>query len=61
MAHEQAINKVVAQMGVTRIIIAHRVETIVAADRVYALVGGKLQEVTQQFAPLKQQILGRAE
>lgn len=59
-AHERAINKVVAEMGVTRIIIAHRIETIVAADRVYALVGGKLQDVTEQFAPLKQQILGAA-
>lgn len=57
--HERAINKVVAEMGVTRIIIAHRIETVAAADRVYTLVGGKLQEVTEQFAAVKQQILSQ--
>jgi ATP-binding cassette subfamily B protein RaxB len=57
--HERAINKVVAEMGVTRIVIAHRIETIVAADRIYALIAGKLQDVTDRYASVKEQMLGR--
>lgn len=43
--HEKAVNAAIAQMGITRIIIAHRRETILAADRVLILVGGQLQEI----------------
>jgi ATP-binding cassette subfamily B protein RaxB len=41
---ERAINAEVGKMGITRIIIAHRTETIAAADRVYLLTGAKLME-----------------
>jgi ATP-binding cassette subfamily B protein RaxB len=58
-AHESAINEMVAQLGVTRIIIAHRIETIVAADRICSLTTGRLDDVTEQFAPLKQQMLAQ--
>ena len=39
---EAAVNAAVASLGVTRIVIAHRAETIRQADRVLVLAGGKL-------------------
>lgn len=41
-AHEQAVNAAIASMGITRIIIAHRRETVEAAERVLVMIGGKL-------------------
>lgn len=41
-AHEQAVNAAIASMGITRIIIAHRRETVEAAERVLVMAGGKL-------------------
>lgn len=43
-AHEAAVNAVIGQMGMTRIIIAHRRETIESASRVVVLSGGEVQE-----------------
>lgn len=43
-AHEQAVNEAVSAMGITRIVIAHRQETIQAADRVVTLIGGLVAE-----------------
>lgn len=40
--HERRVNASVSRLGITRIIIAHRAETIAAADRVLVLSGGKL-------------------
>lgn len=40
--HEQAVNAAIASMGITRIIIAHRQETIAQAGRVVVMDGGKL-------------------
>lgn len=42
MAHEQAVNAAIGAMGITRIVIAHRRETIEAAGRVLLMAGGKL-------------------
>lgn len=42
--HEKAVNDAIAQMGMTRIIIAHRAETIAAADRIVVMDGGKIAE-----------------
>ncbi|MBB5985011.1 peptidase domain-containing ABC transporter [Sphingobium lignivorans] len=42
--HEAAVNRAVSALGITRIVIAHRPETIAAADRVVRLVGGKIAE-----------------
>lgn len=50
-AHEKAVNTAVSKMGVTRIIIAHRKETIEAADRILVLVGGKLHELPRKNLP----------
>lgn len=43
-AHERAVNQAVSRMGITRIVIAHRQETIEAADRVVTLIGGLVAE-----------------
>lgn len=39
---EQAVNAAISQMGITRVIIAHRQETIAQAERVVVIFGGKL-------------------
>ena len=45
-AREQAVNAAVARLGITRIMIAHRLETILAASRIYRVQNGTLQEIT---------------
>lgn len=40
--HEQAVNAAIGAMGITRIIIAHRRETIEAAERILVMENGKL-------------------
>jgi ATP-binding cassette, subfamily B, bacterial CvaB/MchF/RaxB len=40
--HEQAVNAAIGAMGITRIIIAHRRETIEAAERILVMDNGKL-------------------
>ncbi len=42
-AHEQAVNAAIGSMGITRIVIAHRRETVEAAERVLMMEGGKLR------------------
>ena len=44
VAHEREVNRAVQAMGITRIVIAHRRETIEAADRVIHLIDGKVAE-----------------
>lgn len=45
LAHESLINRAIEKMGLTKIIIAHRPETIAAASRVVRLEHGKLAEI----------------
>ena len=40
LQHERAVNQAIAAMGITRIVIAHRRETIEAADRVLTIIDG---------------------
>ncbi len=40
--HERAVNRAIAGLGITRIIIAHRPETIRSADRIIMLGAGKV-------------------
>ena len=47
-ATEQAVNAAIASLGITRIIIAHRSETISAADRILVAAGGTLFEAQRQ-------------
>ena len=55
-AREQMVNAAVASLGITRVIIAHRIETIVTADRIYALENGALTDITAQLAPVREQL-----
>ncbi len=43
-ATEVAVSAAIASLGITRIVIAHRAETIRHADRVLVMIGGKLHE-----------------
>jgi ATP-binding cassette subfamily B protein RaxB len=47
---EARVNAAVSAMGVTRIIVAHRAETIAAADTVYEMRGGRLEKVRSKAA-----------
>lgn len=44
--HERAVNEAISAMGITRIIIAHRRETIEAAQRILIMDGGKFTSPT---------------
>jgi ATP-binding cassette subfamily B protein RaxB len=44
-AREAAINGIVGQMGISRIIIAHRAETILAAERIMVVERGTIAPV----------------
>lgn len=41
-ANEAAINKAISAMGITRIVVAHRAETIASAKKVYVMSEGRL-------------------
>lgn len=45
---ESAINNAIASMNVTRIIIAHRPETIMSTDRIIYLDKGEIRQVTKE-------------
>ena len=42
LMREQQVNAAIAQLGITRIIVAHRPETVAASQRVVALDGGRV-------------------
>jgi ATP-binding cassette subfamily B protein RaxB len=42
--HERAVNEAISAMGITRVIIAHRKETIEAAERILVMADGKLHQ-----------------
>jgi ATP-binding cassette subfamily B protein RaxB len=48
--HEAAVNAAISAMRITRIVIAHRQETIAAADRVLEMRGGGLTEIARKDA-----------
>lgn len=58
--HEQAVNAAIAAMGITRIIIAHRQETIAQASRVLVMAGGKLHDL-KTLIEQQQLALGQAQ
>ena len=47
---EKLINKSIGSMGITRIIVAHRPETIRSADRVFLCENGKLTEMFDEIS-----------
>lgn len=42
--HERQVNEAISAMGITRIIVAHRRETVAAADRVIVIEGGRASD-----------------
>jgi len=50
-ATERKVNKTISDLGITRIVIAHRAETIAAADRVLVLEDGKIKHATVPTEP----------
>ncbi len=55
VAKEHEVNAIVRSLNLTRIIVAHRPETIASANRLIVLVGGKVV----QDAPIPQQPMGK--
>ncbi len=53
-AREQMVNAAVAQLGITRVIIAHRMETIRSANRILVTHAGKLVDATDQILNIEQ-------
>lgn len=54
--HEAMVNAAIDRLGITRIIIAHRMETILAAPRVYGCHDGALQDISEQFVAIRAQM-----
>jgi ATP-binding cassette subfamily B protein RaxB len=50
ITNEKRVTQTLAQMSLTRIIVAHRPETIAAAQRVIALENGKIVELSKKVA-----------
>lgn len=47
VAHEQMVNAAIAKMGITRIVVAHRKETVDCASRVFVMDAGMVAERRQ--------------
>ncbi|KGJ92484.1 peptidase domain-containing ABC transporter [Thalassotalea sp. ND16A] len=55
---ESLVNHAVKQLNITRIIIAHRLDTILSADKIYSFQQGQLIEVTEKIRAQQQQATG---
>ncbi|MCC5827746.1 ATP-binding cassette domain-containing protein, partial [Alkalimonas sp.] len=49
VALEHYVNQAIQQLSMTRVVIAHRPETILSAEHIYQLAGGQLQDVTEAY------------
>ncbi|NCP14636.1 MAG: peptidase domain-containing ABC transporter [Sphingomonadales bacterium] len=47
-ANEKAVNAAIGALGITRIIIAHRAETIAAAHEIYMIENGQISEIRKR-------------
>ncbi|WP_276310667.1 peptidase domain-containing ABC transporter [Caulobacter flavus] len=52
--NEQRVSEAIAKSGVSRIVVAHRRETLASADRIYVLNDGRLVKVADRSAPASQ-------
>ena len=59
LANERSVNEAVRAMALTRVIVAHRPETIATADRVVSLNGGP-GRVGHRFSPRQARLTGQA-
>lgn len=55
---EERVNRNLDSLGITRVVIAHRPQTIQAADQVFQLHAGKLVRVESSLAPLTSAAIG---
>ncbi|MCT8287261.1 hypothetical protein NYQ43_16510, partial [Xanthomonas translucens pv. translucens] len=46
---ESQVNASIKMLSLTRVIVAHRPQTIASADRVLTMVGGQAKEVGQNY------------
>lgn len=53
VGNEQLVNAAVKQLDVTKVIVAHRPETIASADRVLVMQGGR---IVQEIRPERTQV-----
>lgn len=58
-AREQMVNAAIARLGITRVVVAHRAETILSARRVYAVQAGRMSEIDEQLAPMREMLASR--
>lgn len=49
MGHEAMVNQAISKLSLTRIIVAHRPETMLTADRILQLNGEGIEDVTQEI------------
>lgn len=56
---EREISARISEMGITRIVVAHRIETIAAADRVLLLQSNRLEDITADYAEIKEGLNAR--
>ena len=49
---EARVNQAIRQLQISRIIVAHRPETILTADRILLLQQGQLTDITREFQQL---------
>jgi ATP-binding cassette subfamily B protein RaxB len=52
VGHERQVSDSIARMGITRIVVAHRPETIAAADRVVRIEAGRVVADPDQIRPV---------
>jgi ATP-binding cassette subfamily B protein RaxB len=57
---ERVVNGAIASMGTTRIVVAHRLESVLAAERTYATENGALVEITDKLLPVRQRFMEAA-
>ena len=50
---EKQVNAAISDLGITRVIVAHRLESIFAADRVFEMRGGGLIDITEHISSLR--------
>ncbi|MEO9133321.1 MAG: ATP-binding cassette domain-containing protein, partial [Sphingomonas sp.] len=55
-ALEKSVNAAITEMGITRIIVAHRMESILSADRIFISEYGKIIDITNQFSEMRERI-----